>query len=106
MSPGKTPDDEEMKRVAVLGGGPAGAIAAERLAAAGMDTLILDEKLAWEKPCGGGITYKGLSKYPFPHRERHPQEDRHARRFMSDARGGVVGMEAHRSRWSSTRAWN
>ena len=41
-------------RVAVLGGGPAGAVAAARLAGAGLDTVLLDEKLAWEKPCGGG----------------------------------------------------
>lgn len=54
-----------MKRVAVLGGGPAGATAAERLAAAGLDTVVIDEKLAWEKPCGGGITYKAYSQYPF-----------------------------------------
>src|SRR3954449_6128974 len=54
-----------MKRVAVLGGGPAGAFAAERLASAGLDTIVLDEKLAWEKPCGGGLTYKAYSQYPF-----------------------------------------
>jgi len=54
-----------MKRVAVLGGGPAGAQAAERLAAAGLNTILLDEKLAWEKPCGGGITYKAYEKYPY-----------------------------------------
>jgi flavin-dependent dehydrogenase len=54
-----------MKRVAVLGGGPAGAFTAERLAAAGLDTILLDEKLAWEKPCGGGLTYKAYNQYPF-----------------------------------------
>jgi len=54
-----------MKKVAVLGGGPAGAFAAERLARAGMETVVLDEKLAWEKPCGGGLTYKAYSRYPF-----------------------------------------
>lgn len=54
-----------MKRVAVLGGGPAGAFAAERLSAAGLRTVLLDEKLAWEKPCGGGLTYKAYSQYPF-----------------------------------------
>jgi geranylgeranyl reductase family protein len=54
-----------MKRVAVLGGGPAGAVAAERLAAAGIQTTLFDEKLAWEKPCGGGLTYKAYEKYPF-----------------------------------------
>ncbi len=54
-----------IKKVAVLGGGPAGAFAAERLARAGLETVVLDEKLAWEKPCGGGLTYKAYSRYPF-----------------------------------------
>ncbi len=54
-----------MKRVAVLGGGPAGAFAAERIAASGLETVVLDEKLAWEKPCGGGLTYKAYQRYPF-----------------------------------------
>jgi geranylgeranyl reductase family protein len=52
-------------RVAILGGGPAGAFAAERLASAGVDTVLFDEKLAWEKPCGGGLTWKAWSQYPF-----------------------------------------
>jgi geranylgeranyl reductase family protein len=54
-----------VKRVAVLGGGPAGAHAAEKLAASGLETILIDEKLAWEKPCGGGVTYKAYEKYPF-----------------------------------------
>lgn len=54
-----------MKTIAVLGGGPAGAFAAERCARAGFRTLVFDEKLAWEKPCGGGITYKAYHQYPF-----------------------------------------
>jgi len=52
-------------KVAVLGGGPSGAFAAERLASAGVQTVLFDEKLAWEKPCGGGLTYKAWSQYPF-----------------------------------------
>jgi flavin-dependent dehydrogenase len=54
-----------MKQVAVLGGGPAGAFAAAQLSAAGMSTILFDDKLAWEKPCGGGLTYKAYSQYPF-----------------------------------------
>jgi len=54
-----------MKRVAILGGGPAGAFAAEQLASAGLNVLVFDEKLAWEKPCGGGLTYKAYNQYPF-----------------------------------------
>ncbi len=53
-----------MKTVAVLGGGPAGSFAAERLAQAGLRTIIFDEKLAWEKPCGGGLTFKAYREYP------------------------------------------
>jgi flavin-dependent dehydrogenase len=54
-----------MKRVAILGGGPAGAFAAEQLAASGLKVQLFDEKLAWEKPCGGGLTHKAYSQYPF-----------------------------------------
>jgi len=39
-----------MKTVAILGGGPAGSFAAERLASAGLRSIGFDEKLAWEKP--------------------------------------------------------
>jgi 2-polyprenyl-6-methoxyphenol hydroxylase-like FAD-dependent oxidoreductase len=51
--------------IGVLGGGPAGAFAAERLAAAGVGAVLFDDKLAWEKPCGGGLTYKAYQRYPF-----------------------------------------
>lgn len=54
-----------MKRVAVLGGGPAGAFAAERLARGGLQIILIDEKLAWEKPCGGGLTSKCWREYPY-----------------------------------------
>ncbi|HVB39837.1 MAG TPA: lycopene cyclase family protein [Terriglobales bacterium] len=51
--------------IAVIGGGPAGAQAAAELARAGRGVLLIDEKLAWEKPCGGGVTDKALRQYPF-----------------------------------------
>jgi geranylgeranyl reductase len=54
-----------MTRVAILGGGPAGAFAGERLATAGVKVTLFDEKLAWEKPCGGGLTFKAYNQYPF-----------------------------------------
>jgi len=52
-------------RIAIVGGGPAGALAGELLARGNRKVLLLDEKLAWEKPCGGGITHKALTQYPF-----------------------------------------
>ena len=51
--------------IAVVGGGPAGAMAAAQLAAAGCRVVLIDENLAWEKPCGGGLTPKALRQYPF-----------------------------------------
>jgi flavin-dependent dehydrogenase len=52
-------------KVAILGGGPSGAFAAAELASQGVKTVLFDEKLAWEKPCGGGLTYKAYAQYPF-----------------------------------------
>src|SRR5256885_16474211 len=52
-------------KIAVVGGGPAGAFVAEQLARAGREVLLFDEKLAWEKPCGGGLTDKALAQWPF-----------------------------------------
>lgn len=51
--------------IAIVGGGPAGAFAGELLAAGGRKVVLFDEKLAWEKPCGGGLTHKALTQYPF-----------------------------------------
>ena len=56
---------ESLKRIAIIGGGPAGSIAAEQLARAGARVTLFKEKGAWEKPCGGGVPYKALRRYPF-----------------------------------------
>ena len=52
-------------KIAVIGAGPAGSFAAAQLARAGYPVLLFDEKPAWEKPCGGGITHKAMAQYPF-----------------------------------------
>ncbi len=54
-----------MKDIAIVGGGPAGALCGERLASQGFRVTIFDERLAWEKPCGGGLTHKAIQAYPF-----------------------------------------
>ncbi len=54
-----------MKDIAIVGGGPAGAMCGEQLATAGFHVTLYDEHLAWEKPCGGGLTHKAISLYPF-----------------------------------------
>lgn len=51
--------------IAIVGGGPAGALAGALLASGGRNVQLFDEKLAWEKPCGGGLTFKALQQFPF-----------------------------------------
>ena len=84
-----------MKTVAVLGGGPAGSFAAERLARAGLKTIVFDEKLAWEKPCGGGLTFKAYQEYPFLIDNATPKKLIH-RTSLSAPRAGEVKMALER----------
>jgi len=62
---------EEQRPIAIVGGGPAGALAASVLADGGRKVVVFDEKLAWEKPCGGGLTHKALAQYPFLNDPQH-----------------------------------
>ena len=55
----------KIRQVAIIGGGPAGTICGERLAREGFAATIYDEHLAWEKPCGGGLTQKAIAAFPF-----------------------------------------
>jgi flavin-dependent dehydrogenase len=54
-----------MSEIAIVGGGPSGALCGEQLARAGHKVQIFDERLAWEKPCGGGLTHKAVQCFPF-----------------------------------------
>ena len=53
--------------VAIVGAGPAGSTAAARLGDAGLRVLLLEKAKAFprEKPCGGGITARALTRLPF-----------------------------------------
>ncbi len=79
-----------MKSIAVIGAGPAGATAAERLAQAGYRVHLLDEKLAWEKPCGGGVTCKAYRRYPYL------QQSAAQRRNVSTCELHATGVKPYR----------
>ena len=50
----------------VVGAGPAGSTAAFRLARAGASVLLLDRaRFPRDKPCGGGVTVRGIRLLPF-----------------------------------------
>ena len=63
-----------MSEIAIVGGGPSGAMCGEQLALAGNTVHIYDEHLAWEKPCGGGLTYKATQRFPFLLQNDHPKK--------------------------------
>ena len=63
-----------MSEIAIVGGGPSGAMCGEQLARAGNTVHIFDEHLAWEKPCGGGLTYKATQCFPFLLDNHHPKK--------------------------------
>src|SRR5260370_7161890 len=54
-----------MAEIVIIGGGPSGGMCGEQLARAGRAVDIFDERRAWEKPCGGGLTYKATEHFPF-----------------------------------------
>ena len=52
--------------ILVAGAGPAGATAARRLALAGRPVRLLDRRsFPRQKPCGGGISVRALSRFPY-----------------------------------------
>jgi len=66
-------------------------MAAAGLAARGVETILLDERLAWEKPCGGGITYKAYQRYPFLLDNDTPKRQV-SETTLAEPRGGAVTM--------------
>ncbi|HME91382.1 MAG TPA: NAD(P)-binding protein, partial [Myxococcaceae bacterium] len=63
-----------MSEIAIVGGGPSGAMCGEQLARAGHSVDIFDEHLAWEKPCGGGLTHKAILCFPFLFENDYPKK--------------------------------
>jgi flavin-dependent dehydrogenase len=84
-----------MKDIAIVGGGPAGALCGERLASSGFAVTIFDERLAWEKPCGGGLTHKAIETYPFLLDSPHPKK------IVRTAE--LISSRGHRARFEMDR---
>ncbi|MGB6432164.1 MAG: FAD-dependent oxidoreductase, partial [Candidatus Acidiferrales bacterium] len=81
-----------MRQIAIVGGGPSGAMCAEQLSRAGYEVTLFDEHLAWEKPCGGGLTHKAIVAYPFLGNGPHPKKRVHSIELIS-SRGHRAHMK-------------
>jgi geranylgeranyl reductase family protein len=90
--------------VAILGGGPAGSVAAYHLASAGARVLLLDKaRFPRDKPCGGGVTGRAARLLPFSIEpvvedvaDRLECGLRYRRRFTRRARGPLAYMTQRR----------
>jgi len=47
----------------IIGGGPAGLYVAYLLTQAGIDCMLFDHQIPFEKPCGGGVTSKAFTHF-------------------------------------------
>jgi len=52
--------------VLVVGGGPAGATASRKLSQLGIDNILLEKDLSFQKPCGGGLMFSAYEEFDIP----------------------------------------
>lgn len=76
--------------VLVIGGGPAGSVAARFLAENGIDTIIAERDISYIKPCGGGIPSTGLQELNIPH---EVARNKIKKLLVVSPRGERVGIE-------------
>ncbi len=85
---------KHVERIAIIGGGPAGSMAAERLARGGARVTVFEERVGWEKPCGGGLPYKALRQYPFLMEAADPHKSIESAELVA-ANGASVRLRLH-----------
>ena len=52
--------------VLVVGGGPAGSTASRKLSQLGIDNILLEKDLSFQKPCGGGLMLSAYEEFDIP----------------------------------------
>jgi geranylgeranyl reductase family protein len=80
---------DSVKTIAIIGGGPAGAMAAQKLARGGARVTVFEERLGWEKPCGGGLSVSALHRYPFLFEAAHGARRAREAEFVASSGASV-----------------
>jgi geranylgeranyl diphosphate/geranylgeranyl-bacteriochlorophyllide a reductase len=75
--------------VAVIGGGPSGAVAAAELAKAGLSTILIERNLSNIKPCGGAIPLGLIEEFSIPDQL---VEKKLSRMSVRSPRGHTISM--------------
>ena len=76
--------------VAVIGGGPSGAVAAAELAKAGISTVLIERNLQNVKPCGGAIPLGLITEFNIPDAL---VEKKLSKMSVRSPRGKMISME-------------
>ncbi len=76
--------------VAVIGGGPSGAVAAGELANAGISTVLIERNLENVKPCGGAIPLGLIEEFNIP---GHLVEKKLSKMSVRSPGGRLISME-------------
>jgi geranylgeranyl reductase len=94
-------------KVLVVGGGPAGAIAARSLAEWGIEVILLERNFSFAKPCGGGVPLSAFDELGIP-KEMIKREVKRIRivspvgeKLDIELKGGILAIV---ERWEFDRA--
>lgn len=89
-------------KIAIIGGGPAGAMMAHRLGKAGARCTLFEKNGAWEKPCGGGVPPKVREEFPEIDQYDGPCNPVSLGRFVAPG-GRSVLLESRHPMWIVSR---
>ncbi len=88
--------------VAIIGGGPAGAMLAHRLGKAGVVCTLFEKNGAWEKPCGGGLPSKARENIREIHEFEGPYNEITLGEFVAPS-GLSITLDSKRPMWIVSR---
>lgn len=90
-------------KIAIIGGGPAGAHLGYCLAKHGIKATIFDDSHPREKPCGGGISALALKKFPFLNELHYEDNDEWLRLISPNGKEALVTGEEETTAFSRRR---